>query len=137
MKPLREEIETILLQEGQQWTKAGLMKMYKLDSFLKESMRIHPMGYSLDQVITHRLILATSARQTMTDYKFANGILISKGNVIVAPITSIHTDDSIYENAKEFDGFRFSRMREDQGNNHDSSTTNTKFLTFGHGLHAW
>jgi hypothetical protein len=36
--PLRQEIEAVTGEEG--WTKAGLDKMYKLDSFLRETQRI-------------------------------------------------------------------------------------------------
>lgn len=39
MQPLREEVETIIAKEG--WTKAALMKMWKLDSFMKESQRFN------------------------------------------------------------------------------------------------
>ena len=37
--PLREEIEGFVLTDG--WKKQTLMKMWKLDSFIKESLRIH------------------------------------------------------------------------------------------------
>lgn len=36
--PLREEIEQVVEQEG--WTKIGVSKMYRLDSFLKEASRM-------------------------------------------------------------------------------------------------
>jgi hypothetical protein len=38
LEPLRQEIEAVTREEG--WTKAGLDKMYKLDSFLRETQRI-------------------------------------------------------------------------------------------------
>ena len=38
MEPLREEVESIIAEEG--WSKASIGKMRKLDSFLKESMRL-------------------------------------------------------------------------------------------------
>jgi hypothetical protein len=41
MKPLREEVEEIIQREG--WTKAGLDQMYKIDSLIKESQRMHPL----------------------------------------------------------------------------------------------
>ena len=37
--PLREEIEACLVADG--WTAAALSKMRKLDSFLRESVRLH------------------------------------------------------------------------------------------------
>ena len=38
IEPLREEVEEVVAAEG--WSKASLGKMRKLDSFLKESMRL-------------------------------------------------------------------------------------------------
>lgn len=42
MQPLREEVEEIAKSEG--WTKAGLDEMHKMDSFIKESQRLHPIA---------------------------------------------------------------------------------------------
>lgn len=39
---MREEIEQVVKREG--WSKASLDKMYKLDSFLKESQRFYALG---------------------------------------------------------------------------------------------
>ena len=35
--PIREEVETVVAKSG--WTKSGMMRMYKLDSFIKEVLR--------------------------------------------------------------------------------------------------
>ena len=43
MQPLRDEIEPIIATEG--WTKAGLSKMWKVDSFLRESQRVNGIGF--------------------------------------------------------------------------------------------
>lgn len=40
MQPLRDELEAVVAEEG--WSKAGLQKMQKLDSFIKECNRLHP-----------------------------------------------------------------------------------------------
>lgn len=37
--PLRQEIETLITSEG--WQAKTIRKMYKLDSFLRESLRYH------------------------------------------------------------------------------------------------
>ena len=42
VQPLREEVEEVVKSEG--WTKAGLDQMHKLDSFIKESQRLHSLG---------------------------------------------------------------------------------------------
>lgn len=85
------------------------------------------------------LIKVGAVRKAMRSHTFANGITIPKGKLVCAPLTSIHRDDDIYEAANEFDGFRFSRMREKKGENakHHASNTNVDFLPFGHGRHAW
>lgn len=49
--PLREEIETILKEEG--WTKSAMAKMWKLDSFLRESQRYNGIGLSTYAVSLH------------------------------------------------------------------------------------
>jgi hypothetical protein len=41
--PLREEVDTVIKEEG--WTKAGMDKMHKIDSFLRESQRVD--GFTL------------------------------------------------------------------------------------------
>jgi hypothetical protein len=41
VEPLREEIQSVMSEEGI-WTKKRVIKMRKLDSFIKESMRMHP-----------------------------------------------------------------------------------------------
>jgi hypothetical protein len=40
--PLREEIEALITAGG--WKKATLSKMNRLDSFIKESIRCHPVA---------------------------------------------------------------------------------------------
>ena len=42
IEPLRREIEVAVAEEG--WTKAGLDKMYKVDSFLRETQRLDLLG---------------------------------------------------------------------------------------------
>lgn len=44
-EPLREEIEAAIKEYG--WTKHAVMKMRKLDSFIKEALRLNPLGYGV------------------------------------------------------------------------------------------
>lgn len=44
VEPLHQEVETLVSDEG--WTYSTVTKMNKLDSFLKESMRMYPVGQS-------------------------------------------------------------------------------------------
>ena len=75
----------------------------------------------------------------MKMYTFTNGITVSKGIFVYASLSSIHKDNDVYENANKFDGFRFSKLRQQYGEKakYLASNTNPDFLQFGHGPHAW
>ena len=38
IEPLRKEVETVVAEEG--WTKNGMESMHKIDSFIRETLRI-------------------------------------------------------------------------------------------------
>lgn len=46
IEPLREEVEMMLKEEGGIFTKAGLARLHKMDSLMKESRRFNPMVFS-------------------------------------------------------------------------------------------
>jgi len=48
VEPLREEIISLLSSDG--WNKSTISKMRKLDSFVKETFRLHPTGASMPQL---------------------------------------------------------------------------------------
>lgn len=78
-------------------------------------------------------------RKALKDYSFADGTFIPAGTTISAPSHSLHHDGQFYENPRQFDPFRFSRMRDDdgEGTRHQMVATSTDYITFGHGRHAW
>jgi hypothetical protein len=45
IEPLREEVNAVIKEEG--WTKAGVDKMYKIDSFLRETLRLDGLTIGL------------------------------------------------------------------------------------------
>jgi hypothetical protein len=45
VEPLRREVEAVIAEEG--WTKAGIDKMCKLDSFVRETQRVDSLGIGL------------------------------------------------------------------------------------------
>lgn len=47
IKPLREEIVTVLEEQGSLSSKAALNKLVKLDSFMKESQRFNPLSFRI------------------------------------------------------------------------------------------
>ena len=42
LKPLREEVDGVTKRGG--WSKSALDQLHKIDSFVKESQRLHPLA---------------------------------------------------------------------------------------------
>jgi cytochrome P450 len=123
IEPLRLEVETAVAEEG--WTKAGLDKMPKIDSFVRESHRISGAG------------ILGMTRFTLRPFTFSNGVTVPADTVVAAPATAIHTDGENYPNPDEFDGFRFANLRECDGvTGQQITSTSVDYLIFGYGRHA-
>ena len=75
----------------------------------------------------------------MEPFTFSNGVTVHPGETLASPVGAIHFDNSVYDDATTFNAFRFSKMRELEGESAKvhSVNTGTEFLTFGHGEHAW
>jgi hypothetical protein len=59
LEPLREEVDAVMKEEG--WTKAGMDKMNKIDSFLRETKRLDGLAVrSLDSPLSNYEILIRS-----------------------------------------------------------------------------
>lgn len=73
----------------------------------------------------------------MVPFTFSDGTFIPKGTVLCAPGSAIHYDG--LENPLEFDGFRYERLRKEEGQaaKHQMVSTSMEYLSFGHGRHAW
>ena len=141
MKPLREEVEEIIQREG--WTKAGIDQMYKLDSFIKESQRLHPLSIRkpLSYIACTQHINSFSVamqRVAVKDHTFADGTTVPRGTTVAVALDSVHLNDKIYPDALTFDPFRFVKLKEQDttGRKFDIVTTGVDSLAFGHGRHA-
>ncbi|KAH9066646.1 cytochrome P450 [Lactarius vividus] len=120
IEPLRHEVETAVAEEG--WTKAGLDKMYKVDSFVRETQRFD-----------------TVCRIALRPFTFSNGVTVPAGTLVAVPSAATHMDGEIYPNPEEFDGFRFARLRERDGVSvagQLATSTSAEYLAFGYGRHA-
>ncbi|KIM38724.1 hypothetical protein M413DRAFT_447671 [Hebeloma cylindrosporum] len=124
MKPLREEVEDIVQREG--WTKAGIDQMHKIDSFIKESQRLHP------------LTIVAMKRIAVNDHTFSDGTTVPRGTTIGIALDSVHLNEKIYPDALRFDPFRFVKLKEQDitGRRFDLVTTGVDSLGFGHGRHS-
>ncbi|KAI9465947.1 cytochrome P450 [Lactarius psammicola] len=125
IEPLRHEVETAVAEEG--WTKAGLDKMHKIDSLIRETQRVDGLNSS------------TLGRLALRPFTFSNGVTVPAGTIIAAPTGAIHMDGEIFPNPEEFDGFRFAKLRECNGGavaGLQALSTSPDNLTFGYGRHA-
>lgn len=68
----------------------------------------------------------------------ADGTHMPAGTMIAAPVRAMYDDPEFLENPEVFDGFRWSKLRQqkDQFNLHQFVTTSSSSLLFGHGSHA-
>ena len=77
-------------------------------------------------------------RYAVKDFTFPDGTLIPAGNWVLAPMYPMSLDDDLFPEAKKFDAFRFSRLREQPGeeNRHQFVSTSASHINFGHGRRA-
>ncbi|KAJ7439781.1 cytochrome P450 [Mycena latifolia] len=133
--PMREEAERVVAEEG--WSKAALSNMHKIDSFIRESQRLTGPG----AIAMGRKVVAKEG------FTFSDGTRIPYGAILTIAGDATHYDPDNYENPMTFDGFRFSRLREQRAgvdisgegtsffNRHMVSTAQDH-IVFGHGHHA-
>ncbi|KAN0118523.1 Cytochrome P450 [Russula decolorans] len=126
IEPLRQEVDAVIREEG--WTKAGLDKMYKIDSVIRETQRIDGVSS-----------LALS-RLALRPFTFSNGVTVPAGTFVTVPGTAVQTDERTHIKPDEFDGFRFARLRESEGNTtasrNQTVSASNEHLAFGLGPHT-
>lgn len=123
LQPLRDEMVSALRDGG--WRKTSLYNMKLLDSVIKESQRIKPLG------------LVSMRRVAMTDMTLSDGTFIPKDTTVGVSAQRMW-DSSVYPRADEWDGYRFLRLRGTPGNENAAQLVSTgpDHLGFGHGKHS-
>jgi cytochrome P450 len=141
MELIWSEVNEIAEKNKDPWTKSSLARMYRVDSALRESMRLS----TFEAIVLTRLV-----RQDIT---LDNTFRLSRGTRIAIPGYCIHRDESLYPKADEYDAFRF--LHREGGNleaplfdleddvkgnvrpkKQSLVTTSETFLVFGHGRQA-
>ncbi|TFK38941.1 cytochrome P450 [Crucibulum laeve] len=129
LEELRNEAQMIVDDDG--WTKTSISKMYKLDSFLRESMRVSGLsGISMmRKVINHK------------GFTFSNGTHLPYGSFISTPLNALHHDEAYYTEPQSFDGFRSFKIAEAMDNEEDRvkflfTSPSLQYLPFGLGRQA-
>jgi len=123
IEPLRQEVEAVVAEEG--WTKAAMDKMHKIDSFLRETQRVDGLGI----LVMNRLALRP--------FTFSNGVTIPAGTLVAVPASAAHKDARVFPNPEKFDGFRFAKLRESEGDTaigrYQTVSVSSEQLAFGLG----
>ncbi|KXH25882.1 hypothetical protein CNYM01_11434 [Colletotrichum nymphaeae SA-01] len=123
---LRQEVVDVLESSGGIFTKQSLAEMKKLDSWMKESLRMNAPD------------LTTFQRMATKPVTLKDGTYIPAGTKMELPTSAINFDASIYPDPHKFDGMRSYRQRQEDGMAHKHSfvsVTRTE-LGWGFGRHA-
>ena len=148
IEPLRQEVDAVIREEG--WTKAGIDKMHKIDSFLRETQRIDSFtARSLDffpasqvrDIDSLRFFPVAVNRCALRPFTFSNGVTVPTGTFVSVPANAAHRDERIYSNPDKFDGYRFMKLRESEGDTttsrYQAVSVSNEHLPFGLGRHTW
>ncbi|KAI6343441.1 hypothetical protein MCOR25_011143 [Pyricularia grisea] len=130
----RPEYMDIILQEirmvrtegtSSEWTKHDLDRLVKLDSFMKESQRYHPVGQ------------VTVQRTNSQDYTFADGFKVPANTQCCFLNYELNHDPDVYPDPEKFDAERFLRMRKkvDPQKYHFAYVSEDS-INFGAGAHS-
>lgn len=129
---LRSEISTALDQHGGQWSKKALQQMDRLDSLVREALRLNMAStFGVPRLVVGRDGFVTRS-----------GLVIPRGNIVAVPGKNIARDERLYDDAGTFRPFRFAEKRKEEGvefikrARQAAPTTTAEFLPFGHGKHA-
>ncbi|KAF9067169.1 cytochrome P450 [Rhodocollybia butyracea] len=120
-EPLREEVSAAIEELG--WTKAAMSKMVKLDSFLKETQWLSGVnGVGM-------------TRMALRDFTFSDGTVVPAGTIVAVASQALHYDGAYYEDPETFKPFRFSNLREQEGESlkHQMAAVDPAFVVFGGG----
>lgn len=138
---LRDEIADVFAKEDGQWSKQGLTKLVRLDSFIKESARFHP--FQAGMALAHCTLmsgymltpaLGTMDRIAMRDYTLSDGTFVPQGTYMITPSSAANFDPDVWgADAEKFDPWRSYKMRQVPGQEtqHSMVQTSPMFTYFG------
>ena len=150
---LREEVNAVVGEYS--WTKAAIDRMYRIDSFIRESQRLDPVGTSefnsarnlqIDVNVTRRSV--SSPRIALKDFVFSDGVHIPAGTFVCLPLYATHHAEGKYPDPFTFDPNRFISSPQGHGTAstaekeggprpHQLVTASADYLAWGLGRHAW
>lgn len=127
---LEEECARVSNQHPGLTTSESLDALYRLDSALRESMRV-----------SDAVVVGLFRDVTAGGIDIGNGLRAGPGVRMAFPTQNVHLDPDHYDDPRLFDAFRFSRpfegVTDSSGGKRELVTTTTpSFLSFGFGTHA-
>lgn len=150
---MRKEAQNVIESEG--WSKTAIAKLYKIDSFVHESIRysslsgskceIQNFSYECIGQLTASLVSMMRKVCDPNGFKFSNGIRLPYGSSVSAISDAMHHDATFYPDPHTFDGYRFYNLGKtdlDKGNGsefhvkHAFSSLSTNWVLWGLGKHA-
>ena len=126
---LREDVQEVLAEKGRYhaWRRIGLASMTRIDSALRESMRL--WGF-----ISRGVMKKVIAKDGIT---IPSGEHLPYGAKVGVTAYAIHHDESAYHHAHAYDAFRFCGTPDDKAAPANLVTSSDTFMAFSHGRHAW
>ncbi|OJD34129.1 ent-kaurene oxidase [Diplodia corticola] len=124
---LREEITTVLARHDGVMTFQALQEMTKLDSFMKETLRLYPLQF------------ANFQRKVLKPFALSTGPVIPAHTVIEVPSMAVSLDPARFPDPTRFDPLRFHRLRTAPAadpSKHQFATVAEDSTNFGWGRHA-
>ncbi|KAG4429208.1 hypothetical protein IFR05_015311 [Cadophora sp. M221] len=123
VEPLRQEV----LELGNvQMNRVNVAKLVKMDSFIRECQR------------WSKFMLIGTMRKVIQPLKLPDGMVLPVGTLIAVDTQNAVFDHSSLESPEKFDGFRFAKLREIEGNGNSFQAVSTgpDHLVFGYGSQA-
>ncbi|EKG14399.1 Cytochrome P450 [Macrophomina phaseolina MS6] len=124
---LREEIRRAVDSHGGVLSFEALQKMMKLDSVMKESMRLYPLQH------------ANFQRKVLRPFTLSTSVRIPGNTVLEFPTVTTSLDPSVFPDPHTFDPLRFYRIRTAPDADHSSNqfvTVSADATWWGWGSHA-
>ena len=141
---LREEIEQQLGGENN-FNKAALGNMRKLDSFMKESQRMNPItirqfpsSISFRMLSDRKYVVVTFDRLVKESITLSDGLELPRDTHFSVASAPILMDPAVIPNPEKFDPLRSYRKRlnAEEANRYQFASTAKNDLHFGHGKYA-
>ncbi|KAL2759308.1 hypothetical protein ACRALDRAFT_1067835 [Sodiomyces alcalophilus JCM 7366] len=119
--PLRNEITAALAANNGEWNNQAMSSLPRLESFTRETLRVDgPTLFSVTRSVIQPMQLQKS------------GLSLRSGSMISSPAWLVQNDNDNYDNASQFNPYRFYDEKTNTASTRATTASNT-FLAYGYG----